>query len=154
MICFQKIDGFHALNHQTIENSWDVTPVTDWLTYGKWKVVLYSVWAESAIICLILSLFGEIISNLSDKASADVAMRNNSEHVWHWLTNHSLSTLTLILHLKSEYEVGNWAPSLVFFSILEYEGDKPLGPCLVNYQTRLSLHLHWAFCISHHHIHR
>ena len=27
MICFQKIYGFHALNHQIIEKSWDVTPV-------------------------------------------------------------------------------------------------------------------------------
>ena len=29
MICFQKIYGFHALNHQIIEISWDVTPVSE-----------------------------------------------------------------------------------------------------------------------------
>ena len=29
MICFQKIYGFHALNHQIIMKKWDVTPVTD-----------------------------------------------------------------------------------------------------------------------------
>ena len=32
---------------------WDVTPVTNARTHGKWKVVQYSVWAESAKIILI-----------------------------------------------------------------------------------------------------
>ena len=29
MICIQKIYGFQGLNHRIIEESWDVTPVTD-----------------------------------------------------------------------------------------------------------------------------
>ena len=35
MICIQKIYGFHGLNHQIIEKSWDVTPVTDGRTNGR-----------------------------------------------------------------------------------------------------------------------
>ena len=46
--CFQKIHGFHALNHQIIEKSWDVTPVTHTRTHEQWKVEQYSVWTESA----------------------------------------------------------------------------------------------------------
>ena len=46
MICIQKIYGFDGLNHQIIEESWDVTPVTNggqtedgWRTDGgKWKI--------------------------------------------------------------------------------------------------------------------
>ena len=39
MICIQKIYGFHGPNHQIIEESWDVTPVTrDERTDGKWKI--------------------------------------------------------------------------------------------------------------------
>ena len=35
MICIQKIYGFHGLNHQIIEESLDVTPVTDERTDGR-----------------------------------------------------------------------------------------------------------------------
>ena len=62
MICFQKICGFRALNHQIIEKSWDVTPVHI-LTHGHWKVEQYSVLAESAI-----SVDKEIIFSLAAHA--------------------------------------------------------------------------------------
>ena len=40
MICIEKIYGFQGLNHQTIKESWDVTPVIDERTNGgKWKIV-------------------------------------------------------------------------------------------------------------------
>ena len=32
MICIKKINGSYSLNHQIIEKSWDVTPVTNWHT--------------------------------------------------------------------------------------------------------------------------
>ena len=35
MICIQKIYGFRCLNHQIIEESWDVTPVTNGRTDGR-----------------------------------------------------------------------------------------------------------------------
>ena len=35
MICIQKIYCFHGLNHQIIEESWDVTPVTYIRTDGR-----------------------------------------------------------------------------------------------------------------------
>ena len=44
-----KIYGFQGLNHQIIEESWDVTPVTeDEGTDGKWKIVQYSGRSETA----------------------------------------------------------------------------------------------------------
>ena len=41
MIYFQKIYGFHALNHQIIEKSWDVMPVTEIHT-ENWAVFCIS----------------------------------------------------------------------------------------------------------------
>ena len=52
MICIQKIYGFHGKNHQNIEKSWYVTPVTDERTNGgggrKWKIEQCSVGPETA----------------------------------------------------------------------------------------------------------
>ena len=49
MICIQKIYGFHGLNHQIIEESWDVTPVTNERTDGGRRKVENSAvfWIES-----------------------------------------------------------------------------------------------------------
>ena len=41
MICIQKIYGFHGLKHQIIEESWELTLVTE-EDGGKWKIVQYS----------------------------------------------------------------------------------------------------------------
>ena len=40
MICIQKIYGFHGLNYQIIEESCDVTPMTEdeRTDGGKWKI--------------------------------------------------------------------------------------------------------------------
>ena len=48
MICFQKIYGFHALNHQIIMNKWYVTPVTDIHIEGR-KVESRTVFCLSRI---------------------------------------------------------------------------------------------------------
>ena len=49
VIKFVNAYGLHRLNNQIMEKTWDVTPVTNWLTDRHGKVDQYSVWAESAI---------------------------------------------------------------------------------------------------------
>ena len=49
IITFQKIYGLYGPKPCTMEKSWDVTPVTDWLTHTHVKVEQYSAEAESAI---------------------------------------------------------------------------------------------------------
>ena len=66
MICIQKIYGFHGLNHQIINKSWDVTPVTYGRTHGgggKWKIGQCSVRPETAIKYKV----SEWVSNLVSK---------------------------------------------------------------------------------------
>ena len=51
MICIQKIYSFHGLNHQIMEESWDVTPVTKGRTEdGKRKIGQCSGRPETAIV--------------------------------------------------------------------------------------------------------
>ena len=51
MICIQKIYSFHGLNHQIMEESWDVTPVTNGRTEdGKRKIGQCSGRPETAIV--------------------------------------------------------------------------------------------------------
>ena len=77
MICIQKIYGFHNPNHQIIEESSDVTPVTedgrtDGWTDGKWKIEQCSVGPETAKWRLIMFLRPLRWKNLAADSRANV----------------------------------------------------------------------------------
>ena len=61
MICIQKIYGFHGLNHQIIEESWDVTPVTNGRTDGGRRKVensaVFWIESETSIKCRICIVY-------------------------------------------------------------------------------------------------